>query len=313
VNKIGNYSVPKTHELIVGVDHELMPDFGVSAAFTYRRMVDFNWDPHIGVRSTNYVQASTFTGTALPDGSNFSVPVYIVPKAGLSAESLSTGRERITREGYDQRFIGLEASATKRLSNRWMARFGFSTNKHQEFFNNRATAIEDPTPNPNASLDTGAGPLVDGGLVVTRSGGSGKSNIYQILPTYQFIGTGLYQAPYGIDLGFNWNLRQGFGQPWFRTRVSSAGDAFVATKTVLVTDVGEHRLPAVQTFDFRVGKNVKVQRVNFNVDLDIFNMFNSGTVLGRQYDLRLTGATGFNQILEIVNPRILRLGARFNF
>jgi hypothetical protein len=187
-----------------------------------------------------------------------------------------------------------------------MARFGFSTNKHQEFFDNRATAIQDPTPSDRD-------PLVDGGIVVRRSGGSGKSGIYQILPLYQFIGTGLYQAPYGIDLGFNYNVRQGFGQPWFRSRVSTAGDAFNSTKSVLVTDIDKHRLPTVQTFDFRLGKVVKVQRVSFNVDLDIFNLFNSGTVLGRQYDLRLTGATGFNQILEIMNPRIMRLGVRFNF
>jgi hypothetical protein len=40
---------------------------------------------------------------------------------------------------------------------------------------------------------------------------------------------------------------------------------------------------------------------------------NSSTVLGRQYDIRRTGPTGFNQILEIMNPRILRLGGRVNF
>jgi hypothetical protein len=33
-------------------------------------------------------------------------------------------------------------------------------------------------------------------------------------------------------------------------------------------------------------------------------------VLGRQYDLRLD--TG-NNVLEIMNPRVLRVGARFNF
>jgi hypothetical protein len=211
----------------------------------------------------------------------------------------------VKRDGYHQRFVGVEVSATKRLSNRWMARFGFSSNKHQEYFDNRATAIQDPTPGPN-------NPLVDGGVVVVQSGGSGKSGIFSVLPLYQFIGTGLYQAPYGIDLGFNWNLRQGFAQPWFRDRVAT-GDRFGSNKSVLATDVSEHRLPAAQTLDIRLGKVVKLQRVNINVDLDIFNVFNSGTVLGRQYDLRLTGATGFNQILEIMNPRVIRIGARLNF
>jgi hypothetical protein len=36
-------------------------------------------------------------------------------------------------------------------------------------------------------------------------------------------------------------------------------------------------------------------------------------VLGRTYDLRLTGDTGYNKVLEIMNPRIIRVGARLNF
>jgi hypothetical protein len=36
-------------------------------------------------------------------------------------------------------------------------------------------------------------------------------------------------------------------------------------------------------------------------------------VLSRQYDARLTGATGFGQTLEIMNPRVARLGVRFTF
>ena len=305
VNRIGKYSVPRTHELIVGVDRELMANFGVSAAFTYRKMVNFNWSPRIGVRSPQYRQAGTLSGSGLPDGSSYNVPYYAISSAGLSADALSGGTEYVTREGYHQRFLGVEVSATKRLSNRWMARFGFSSNKHQEFFDDRATAIQDPTPGPTS-------PYVNGGLVVTQSGGSGKSAIYQLLPLYQFIATGSYQAPGGIDLGFNYNMRQGFGQPWFQDRVTT-GDYFSNRKTILLTDVSQHRLPKVQTLDVRVGKLLKVQRANVNLDLDIFNILNTGTVLGRQYNRRLTGPTGFDQVLEIVNPRIARLGLRFNF
>jgi hypothetical protein len=305
VNRVGDYKVPKTHELIVGVDREITPNIGVSAAFTYRRMVDFTWDPRIGVRSPDYIQAGTFSGTGLPDGSSYSVPFYKVDPATLSDEAAAGGRERVNHDGYHQRYIGVEVSATKRLSNHWMARLGFSSNKHPEFFDDPKTAIQDPTPGPTS-------PNVDGGLVVTQSGGSGKSSIYQLLPLYQFIATGLYQAKYGIDIGFNYNLRQGFGQPWYRSNVAT-GDYFGTNKSVLVTDVGKHRLSTVNQLDLRVGKAVRVQRANFHVDLDFFNLFNADTTLGRQYDLRRTGATGFNQVLEIMNPRIMRLGARFNF
>jgi hypothetical protein len=66
----------------------------------------------------------------------------------------------------------------------------------------------------------------------------------------------------------------------------------------------------VSSFDARVEKAIKIQRVNIALDLDVFNAFNNATVLGRQYDLRLTTA---NDVLEIMNPRILRLGARLTF
>jgi hypothetical protein len=42
-------------------------------------------------------------------------------------------------------------------------------------------------------------------------------------------------------------------------------------------------------------------------------MLNSGTILGKQYDERAVGPTGFASVLEIMNPRIARLGVRFTF
>ena len=305
-NKLGNYHTPKTDEFIGGIDHELFKNFAVSASFTYRRFTDFNWSPYIGLRSTAYTAAGTTTAGPLPNGATVTVPFYAVTAANVPASAAGKGVEYTGRDGYHQRYWGIEASATKRLSNRWMARFGFSTNDHREYFDNRATALTDPTP-------TAGNAKVDGGLVVTASGGSGKSGIYQVLPKYQFIANGLYQAPFGIDVGVNYMMRQGFSQPWFRSGVTT-GDYFGSRKSVLlVSDAGANRLPTVSTLDARVGKMIKIKKVTINLDLDIFNVFNSGTVLGKQYDFTRTGVTGFNQTLEIMNPRILRLGARIGF
>ena len=49
------------------------------------------------------------------------------------------------------------------------------------------------------------------------------------------------------------------------------------------------------------------------LDFDVFNLWNAGTTLGKQYDVRLTGATGFGSTLEIMNPRVARVGARVLF
>ena len=104
VNTIGDYGVPKTHEVIVGVDRELFRNFGVSASFTWRKFVNFNWRPRIGVRASDYVAAGTLSGGPLPDGSSFNVPYYKVDTSGVSDAALDGGREFVTRDGYHQRF-----------------------------------------------------------------------------------------------------------------------------------------------------------------------------------------------------------------
>ena len=301
INQIGDYKTPKTHEVMFGVDHELMPNFGVSGTFTFRHFNQFNWTPLIGVTSADYTQTGTLTGNAEPIGA-FSVPFYAIDPAAVPPGG---GRSYEARQDYHQRFVGLEISAVKRLSNRWMGRFGFSTNSHKEYFGS-PSAIEDPTPTP-------ASPNIDGGAVVTESGGSGKSDIFMVLPQYQFIANGMYQLPRGFNVGANWVLRQGYAMPYFRDNVPT-GDVLSGNKSVLVVDdVSRFRLPAVSSLDVRIEKGFTIDRFNLLFDLDIFNLANSATVLGRQYNLRLTGPTGFDQILEVMNPRILRLGARVNF
>ncbi len=309
-NRIGSYKTPRTHEFVVGIDHELMANVGVSGSFTYRRYNDLTWEPLIGVRAPDYFQSSTFTGTLL--GNSFSVPVYGLPAANVPP---GAGQEYVTREGYHQRYLGFEASLTKRLANRWMARLGFSTNDDREYFDNPATSLQDPTPGvcPGAPSSFPSCPNINGGEVVTRASGSGKSNIFLVMPRYQFIANGMWQGPLGIDLGANFVLRQGYAEPYYRSRVA-APDPVNGLKSVLVvSSVDQYRLPAVTNLDVRLEKAFKFARYNVILDLDGFNILNRATTLGIQYDMRRTGLTGFNQVLEIMNPTIFRLGARFTF
>ena len=163
--------------------------------------------------------------------------------------------------------------------------------------------MTDPTPAPGT-------PNIDGGPVVRATSGSGKSNIYMVLPSYQFVANGLYQAPWGVNLAANLVARQGFAMQYNRDRVQT-NDPLLQLKTVfLLEESGTERLPAVTSLDLRVGKEFALQRFRLNVDVDVFNALNASTVLGREYNLRLAAAT---QVREIMNPRVLRLGVRVNF
>jgi hypothetical protein len=302
---------PKTHEIVLGVDRELMNNLAVSAAFTWRRFNDVIWTgtdlssgntvyPLVGVTSADYVQEGVVTGS-VPGIGSFSQPIYAPVESSLPP---GNGGEYRNRPGYHQRYMGFEIQATKRLADRWMARVGFTTGAHREYLDDPAQAVQDPTP-------TTIFPNIDGGIVVTPSSASGKSEIYMLSPRYQFNASGLYQLNWGINVAGNLVARDGFGQPYFATTESS--DPSFTEKRVLLVDPDESRLPGVVSFDVRVGKSFLFSGRELALDVDIFNVLNSSTVLGRQYDVTATGSTGFNQPLEIMNPRLLRLGARFRF
>ena len=309
VNRISpDLTSPRTHEVIFGLDRELpIPNSAFTTSVTYRRFTNFRWSPLIGITSADYGVVDTLTAT-LPSaagGGSFSQDVY-APNEGVVLPPGNGGEER-NRNGYHQQYWGWEANFIKRLSNRWMARIGYSWNDHREYFTDRAEALIDPTPTPTS-------PKRDGGLVVTSTGGSGKSDIFFLTPKFQFIANGLYQAPLGINVAANLLVRQGYGQPYHEEIQAHPRDASAFKSVLLVSDVGAYRLPAIKSFDLRVGKEFRFDEVTLNVDLDWFNILNAGTVLGRQYDVGAAeGLTGPGQTLEIMNPSLLRLGFRLGF
>ena len=301
---------PKTHEFVVGVDRELMPMFGVSASFSWRRFSDTFWSgqdlaqgitvyPLVGVTRDDYVVEGVVEGD-VPGIGAYRREFYAPTDASLPP---GNGAEFRNRPDYNQQYVGFEVQATKRLANNWMARIGFSTNQHTEQFTGTG-GIHDP----GASTTW---PNIEGGAFVTGTSGSGKSEIYLILPRYQLTASGLYQFAHGINVAASLVSREGFGMPYFEP-VESA-DPLLPEKRVLLVDPRESRLNSATTFDVRGEKTFTFSGRELAITADVFNLFNSSTVLGRQYDVTATGNTGYNQPLEIMNPRLLRLGVRFMF
>ena len=310
VNRISSdLSSPRTHELIFGVDQELpIPNSAVTFSVTHRKFTNFRWQPLIGITSADYGVVDTISAM-LPSaggGGSVSQDVYApLPDVELPP---GQGREQRNQQGYNQSYWGWETNFIKRLSNRWMARIAYSWNDHREYYADRGAAIVDPTATPTS-------PKRDGGLVITSTSGSGKSDIFFLTPKLQFIANGLYQAPFGINISANLLIRQGYGQPFFEEIQAHPRDVSATKEVLLSPDVGAYRLPAIKSFDLRFAKEFTFNNdVRMSVDLDWFNILNVGTVLGRQYDVGIPdGPTGPGQTLEIMNPSLLRLGFRLGF
>jgi hypothetical protein len=192
-------------------------------------------------------------------------------------------------------------------------RMSWSGGANREYFDN-IDAHADPTPTlPGTAEWTLGSPNQNGGVVITQTGGSGKSNIFIVLPKYQFVTTFAYTMKWDINFGFNYLFRQGYAEPYYNSNADLTADPILASggrNVVVIPDVDSYRLPSVHSMDARISKALIYKNYTANIDFDIFNLFNTATTLGKQYDV---DASNFNKVLEIVNPRILRIGFRVSF
>src|SRR5436190_4749687 len=296
-----DYHANRDNEVIVGLDRELMPNFAVGAAYTFRRTDDFpSWNPRIGLTSADYSVASQLTSAA------HSAVLYSPDATKVSATG--GGRILMNRPDYHSIYKGLELTLNKRLSNKWMARVAFSVNNWNEHLDGPG-AVQNPT---RTDSTTGAvngalsGPQVDGGQIAPRSGGSGKGDIFYNA-RWQLNANGFYQLPGGFDVGANLFARQGYIEPQV-FQVTAGGDGRV--RALGTPDFDQVRYPNLWDLDLRVAKLITLNRVKFQLALDAFNVLNVGTTLAQS---RIIGSSAFGAINEILSPRIARVGVKFQF
>jgi hypothetical protein len=292
-----------TTSFVAGIDRELIPNLAVQVNYSYTRTTDNNenftyfYAPWVGVTAADYLPGTAVTGT-LPDGMTYDIPTYIPDPDVVAANGNAT---ILTNwPGYTSYYHGMEVSLVKRLSNRWMARVGFSLNQARETYGDHPV---NDAGNPTR-VDTS--PLVNGGQYVTRSGGSGTGDIF-MSAKWQLSANGVYQFPRDIEVGASLFGRQGYPFPVYR----NASLGLDGSRRVLVT-------PAIDTFrfanlwdlDLRVAKTVRLERLNLQVMADLFNVFNSNTELVRN---RNAASPNFRELAANLSPRIVRFGVRVNF
>ncbi len=302
-----NYGAQLTDELILGVEHAILPELVVGLNLTWRNISDIAESDHLiidnGVvrpdRATDYTQTGSRTVT-LPDGSTNVVPIYgLVP-------GLSDNGNFITYNGdREQEYFGVSLTVNKRLANRWMLRGNFTWSEFD--WDIPAGAVNEP----NSFLGGGQ---VDGGPVLQGSGtGSGSKGGVYINSNWSYSLTGMYQvAPdrrWGFNVATSINGREGYAVPYF-TRESNPLSNSGNFNLQATNSSDDFRLDDVLTVDLRVEKEFTVNDFSFTVGAEVFNLFNEATVLQRQHRLR-TGTSNF--VTEVLSPRIARIAFRINF
>jgi hypothetical protein len=278
-----------TDEFIIGASREIGRGFAADINYIWRRYDNFNWERELGISSADYT-AQQFTPTCTVGGARCDTVTYFVPNFQVSGVSVLENQPNFTRS-----FNGVEVTARKRLENHWMMNASFSYNSTIQHYGEGS--FIDPT---NIAQQ-------DGFQYDYETSGSGIGNVF-VNAKWMFKLSGMYQAPYAVNVSAFYNARQGY--PFEQTvRVANRPNG-AGSVDVLLDGVGENRLPNYQNLDFHVERPVKAGNVRLVPSLDVFNVMNANTV---QAIRGTQNATNANQIQAVVAPRVIRFGVRISW
>ena len=297
----------KTDEFIVSAEREVMPAFVVGMAGTYRYMSQFAYSPRLTVDGSRTLTPADYTCTVQgpypePGGS----PQYVNVCNPTNPGVYGNGTYTTNRPGYYQTYWGLDLSATKRYSDKWMARFNFTWSDWTQ--HGLGDGMSDPS-------NLFGGTAAEGGILAPSSTASGaKGNVF-VNSKWQATLSGMYTLPLDFNVSTSLFARQGYPNSQY-VLIASKNTPGLTSKNYQLGNVDDQRLGTVVEWDLGLSKVVKVGPAAISLQLDVFNLLNQNTVLQRSTRVRGTTTTPNatdNVIYEVQSPRIVRMGARVSF
>lgn len=272
----------RTSELLAGVDHELMPNFGISAMYVWRRFDGFQIAERQGLSNGDWFEttATLPCGNANCGQASYPVSFFELPFT-IPAPSL------LVNQAFHRSFNGVEIAATKRMANRWMLNGSLALNSATSHWEAGEHAFVDPT---NVAFSDGRDALAQNARWVGKL-------------------AGLYSLPWqDINISGTLNTREGFP---FNPTVQSPVRRGVGTRAnVLIEPVGTRRQDNFYQLDLAASKAFRIDRVRATADVAVFNALNGNTVLARAANFSAATA---NNVAEILAPRVVRFGIRLRF
>ncbi len=278
-----NLTNDRTDEFTVGFEREVAGNFGVGALYIYRNFPHYqNFTRTDNLRSADYIPVTrTFAcGNTTCTDPEFAVTYFELP-FNIPGPGVLTNADRT------RRYHGLELTARKRFSDRWMLNASVNLQSTTLHYGGPDVSYQDPT--DIAQLD-GA----QTGTANARWFGK-LSGLY-VLPWHDIAVSGFF------------NTRQGF--PFNRVIQSPTRRGNIGRANVDIDRWGDVRLEDFYQLDMRVEKQFPIARIRWTVGVDVFNLFNAATVLERQ---EIQNSPTANFVEEVLAPRVARFSVKLAF
>jgi hypothetical protein len=279
-----NATRPYSDEMNVGIDHELVKNFGVSVS--YHRRQHRNGLAVVDLARPAGAYTPVSRTYADPERGTQTITVYSLDPTLVNRRDRVIANVDVLESDYN----GMQFSFNKRMSNRWQMLGGLSVQKHEGF--NHSGTFTDPGTNTD---------LNNPNYRLNRDG----SAIFTDIP-WSFNLSGSYQLPAAVT--FSGKLSARAGDPLMRT-ITIAGLP-QGSETIWVQPRGVDRTETVNKFvDVRIAKRFAAGIARIEGSLDVFNVLNANHVLAQTEAI---GST-LGRPSRILTPRIVRLGATVRF
>jgi hypothetical protein len=325
---------PRTREVVLSLEKEVRPELTLSIAATYRRYDNFDWaklfypadiypstpDLIIDDSQTWYVAAGTVPSkiTVYDDEGEVEKEydmleaggkTWYLPRTSFPGE---TPYRLVDKSKAFWTYLGLDLGLTKRLSRRWMA--------------SAAVTLQDQRVHWNGSfIDPTNQWALDGRPYGNWAAGIGGKAPAQMYARWMAKVSALYQMPWGITAAMTFQAREGWKIPHYVTFAfadEESWEGLYRSNIVYLQATTKDRLSNYRNLSFRLEKGMALGTGRVTFMADVFNVFNWATV-NRAYDAFLgtyyvdteefVANTASRRYSEILNPRVLRLGVRFDF
>ncbi len=274
---------PTSNEISLNLEREVATGLSARASWVYKNMRNV-WGEVDVVRAAGYTVPFTISdpgadriaGTA--DDQTFQTTAL--------AASAGTDRVYTNDKRNDADFHTAEFALNRRFSDKWMllTSFGYTWSMMQHGAGGGRAFVYRPSE------------------MLFGDGGKETDTLWN----YKLVGR--YVLPLDIGFSGSWKVQSGFNY----ARTISVAMPVEGNRTIRVQPINSNRYPSVAILDLRLDKSIDLKRFGkIQPMLDVFNVMNSG--VPTEVRTTNTATAPFNDVLAILNPRVIRFGVRFNF
>jgi hypothetical protein len=290
-----NIKPEKDMELLVGFEQQLAEDMKAGINFIYRHQYDLNWSvPYVwdgGMRLVKPEDWRAYQATV----NGQTVTYWDTYDADVYDEGVSQLQQR---PDYTVDYRALELTFKKEFAHNWMLGASVTFQDTLVHYGSRDSYI-DPTDHlPVDKLDGLSGPHSLANSVMSAR--------------WMFKINWMNKLPFDIHFSGKFSAREGYIFPQVATLIDEPKRYWNDEKpVVLLEEFGSSRYPTFAQLDLRLDKTFDLKKLGrITLSLEGFNITNSNVALEKGNDLTLSN---YDIASIILNPRVFRLGLRYEF